>query len=150
MALMAFRALGSHNRLGMLRLTSRRTPAHRLAASLTTPVQAASASSSTDAAAADEEENLFGFDLPTNDNSPQLLKTRHTTSHVMAMAVQKLHKEAQVTIGPWIDNGFYYDFYIPNQQLSDNDLKLIKKEMDKIIKADLPLRREEVTREEAR
>lgn len=96
------------------------------------------------------EEDLFGFDLPTNDNSPQLLKTRHTASHIMAMAVQRLHKEAQVTIGPWIDNGFYYDFYFPNHQLSENDLKLIKKEMDKIIKADLPMRREEVTREEAR
>lgn len=50
-------------------------------------------------------EDLFGFDLPTNDNSPNLLKTRHTTAHIMAMAVQKLYPEAQVTIGPWIDQG---------------------------------------------
>ena len=45
---------------------------------------------------------------------------------------------------------FYYDFYFPDKQLSDDDLKLIKKEMDKIIKADYPIRREEVSRDEAR
>eukprot|EP00596_Hydrurales_sp_CCMP1899_P008406 CAMPEP_0119043262 /NCGR_PEP_ID=MMETSP1177-20130426/19908_1 /TAXON_ID=2985 /ORGANISM="Ochromonas sp, Strain CCMP1899" /LENGTH=631 /DNA_ID=CAMNT_0007011001 /DNA_START=289 /DNA_END=2181 /DNA_ORIENTATION=+ len=95
-------------------------------------------------------EDLFGFDLPTNDNNPNLLKVRHTTNHIMAMAVQRLHPEAQVTIGPWIDQGFYYDFYFPEKKLSDSDLKAIKKEMDKIIKANLPIRREEVTREEAR
>ena len=50
-------------------------------------------------------EDLFGFDLPTNDNNQNLLRTRHTTAHIMAMAVQKLHPEAQVTIGPWIDQG---------------------------------------------
>jgi threonyl-tRNA synthetase len=95
-------------------------------------------------------EELFGFDLPTNDNNPNLLKVRHTTNHIMAMAVQRLHPEAQVTIGPWIDQGFYYDFFFPEKKLSDTDLKAIKKEMDKIIKANLPIRREEVTREEAR
>lgn len=51
-------------------------------------------------------EDLFGFDLPTNDNSPNLLRVRHTTNHIMAMAVQRLHPEAQVTIGPWIDQGY--------------------------------------------
>ena len=45
---------------------------------------------------------------------------------------------------------FYYDFFFPEKKLSDSDLNAIKKEMDKIIKADLPIRREEVTREEAR
>lgn len=44
-------------------------------------------------------------ELPTNDSSPELLKIRHTTSHVMAQAVQKLFPGTQVTIGPWIDNG---------------------------------------------
>jgi threonyl-tRNA synthetase len=51
-----------------------------------------------------------------------------------------------VTIGPWIDSGFYYDFYNTEKQFSDEDLKAIKKEMDKIIKKNLPLIREEVTR----
>jgi len=51
--------------------------------------------------------------LPTNDNDEELLKIRHSSAHVMAMAVQQIYPEAQVTIGPWIDNGFYYDFFFP-------------------------------------
>jgi threonyl-tRNA synthetase len=61
----------------------------------------------------------------------------------MAMAVQRLFKGAQVTIGPWIERGFYYDFDI-KEPLSDKDLKAIKKEMAKIIRKDLPFVREEV------
>ncbi len=55
----------------------------------------------------------------------------------------------KVTIGPWIQDGFYYDFHCPshnNKVLSESDLKEIKKEMDKIIKKKLPFIREEVTR----
>lgn len=48
-------------------------------------------------------------------------------AHVMAMAVQKVFPDAKVTIGPWIDNGFYYDFDM--DPLTDKDLKRIKKEM---------------------
>lgn len=66
----------------------------------------------------------------------------------MAMAVQRLFKDAQVTIGPWIERGFYYDFDL-KAPLSDKDLKAIKKEMAKIIKMDLPFVREEVTADEA-
>ena len=85
--------------------------------------------------------------LPTNDESDQLLRIRHTSAHVMAMAVQRLFKDAKVTIGPWIDKGFYYDFDFPaDAQLEDKDLKKIKKEMDKIIQRKLPLVREEVPR----
>ncbi|OMO94365.1 hypothetical protein CCACVL1_06040 [Corchorus capsularis] len=85
--------------------------------------------------------------LPTNESSEKLLRIRHTCAHVMAMAVQKLYPEAKVTIGPWIDNGFYYDFDM--EPLTDKDLKRIKKEMDRIIKRNLPLVREEVSRDEA-
>ena len=49
--------------------------------------------------------NIFEIDLPTNEDSETLLKIRHSTAHVMAMAVQKVYPEAKVTIGPWIDNG---------------------------------------------
>ena len=66
----------------------------------------------------------------------------------MAMAVQKVFPSAQCTIGPWIDRGFYYDFYYP-EGFSNQDMKKIKKEMYKIIRKDYPLRREEVSREEA-
>ncbi|CAN0031141.1 unnamed protein product [Discosporangium mesarthrocarpum] len=68
----------------------------------------------------------------------------------MAMAVQRLFPGTQVTIGPWISSGFYYDFFNEETQFTEGDLKAIKKEMDKIIKEKLPLIREEVTREEAR
>lgn len=66
----------------------------------------------------------------------------------MAMAVQKVFPSAQCTIGPWIDRGFYYDFYYP-EGFTDKDMKKIQKEMYKIIRKDYPLRREEVSREEA-
>lgn len=100
-------------------------------------------------------------ELPTNDNDPDLLRIRHSSAHVMAMAVQQIYPEAQVTIGPWIDNGFYYDFYFPettdpetgetieSRKLTEQDLKKVKKAMDKIISKNYPITREEVSREEA-
>jgi threonyl-tRNA synthetase len=86
--------------------------------------------------------------LPRTSESESLKKIRHTTSHIMAMAVQKLFPEAQVTIGPWIENGFYYDFDKP-QPFTEQDLKTIKKEMVKIINRKLPVIREEVSTDEA-
>jgi len=81
--------------------------------------------------------------------SEKLERIRHTFSHVMAMAVQRLFPKAQVTIGPSIDYGFYYDFDAP-EPFTDKDLKKIKKEMIKIINKGLPVIREEVSREEAK
>ncbi|MBW4659683.1 MAG: threonine--tRNA ligase [Drouetiella hepatica Uher 2000/2452] len=86
--------------------------------------------------------------LPRTSESEPIKKIRHTTSHVMAMAVQKLFPKAQVTIGPWIENGFYYDFDSP-EPFTEKDLKAIKKEMVRIINRKLPVTREEVSREEA-
>ena len=93
-------------------------------------------------------EQSVKIELPRTSESEQLKKIRHTTSHVMAMAVQKLFPKAQVTIGPWIENGFYYDFDTP-EPFTEQDLKAIKKEMIKIINRKLPVIREEVSREEA-
>ena len=86
--------------------------------------------------------------LPRTSESESLKKIRHTASHVMAMAVQKLFPKAQVTIGPWIENGFYYDFDNP-EPFTEKDLKAIQKEMIKIINRKLPVIREEVIRDEA-
>ncbi|MGB0563507.1 MAG: threonine--tRNA ligase [Spirulinaceae cyanobacterium] len=86
--------------------------------------------------------------LPRTSESETLKRIRHTASHVMAMAVQKLFPTAQVTIGPWTETGFYYDFDNP-EPFTEQDLKAIKKEMDKIIKKKLPVVREVVTREDA-
>ena len=87
--------------------------------------------------------------LPRTSESDTLKRIRHTTSHIMAMAVQKLFPKAQVTIGPWTETGFYYDFDVP-EPFTEQDLKAIKKEMVKIIKRKLPVIREEVTPEEAK
>ncbi len=86
--------------------------------------------------------------LPRTSESENLKRIRHTASHVMAMAVQKLFPQAKVTLGPWIEDGFYYDFDHP-EPFTEADLQAIKKEMVKIIKKKLPVLREEVTREEA-
>ncbi|MEA5472209.1 threonine--tRNA ligase [Spirulina sp. 06S082] len=97
---------------------------------------------------AEEQEQQPPIRLPRTSESDTLKRIRHTTSHVLAMAVQKLFPQAQVTIGPWTETGFYYDFDKP-EPVTDKDLKAIKKEMDKIIKQKLPVIREEVSREEA-
>ncbi len=86
--------------------------------------------------------------LPKTSESAQLLRIRHSMSHVLAMAVQTLHPKAQVTIGPWTETGFYYDFDNP-EPFTETDLKAIKKEMGKIIGRRLPMERIEVSREEA-
>ncbi|HAC62934.1 MAG TPA: threonine--tRNA ligase [Cyanothece sp. UBA12306] len=87
--------------------------------------------------------------LPRTSESDQLKRIRHTTSHIMAMAVQKLFPKAQVTIGPWTETGFYYDFDVP-EPFTEQDLKKIKKEMIKIINRKLPVIREQVTPDEAK
>ena len=73
---------------------------------------------------------------------------RHSTSHLMAQAVKELYPQAQITIGPVIENGFYYDFSLP-KHLTNEDLPLIEKKMDEIVKRDLPIVREEMDRDEA-
>ena len=93
-------------------------------------------------------DNQAPIKLPKTSESDHLKRIRHTTSHVMAMAVQKLFPKAQVTIGPWTETGFYYDFDVP-EPFADKDLKDIKKEMVKIINKKLPVIREQVSREEA-
>ena len=105
-------------------------------------------SNAVSSAAQPEDESAPKIYLPRTSESETLKKIRHTTSHVMAMAVQKLFPKAQVTIGPWIENGFYYDFDSP-EPFTEKDLKAIKKEMTKIINRKLPVIREEVSREEA-
>lgn len=87
--------------------------------------------------------------LPTSDESEELLRIRHSCAHIMAMAVQRLHKGAQVTIGPWTERGFFYDFDMP-QPLTERDLPKIRKEMQRILKKKLPFVREDVSADEAR
>lgn len=73
---------------------------------------------------------------------------RHSTSHLLAQAVKQLYPDAQVTIGPVIDDGFYYDFSYP-KGFTPEDLQKIEKRMEELVKQDLQVVREEVTRDAA-
>ena len=75
---------------------------------------------------------------------------RHSASHLLAQAVKRLYgdKKVKIAIGPAIANGFYYDFDV-EEPFSTEDLARIQKEMEKIVKEDLPISRKEASREEA-
>jgi threonyl-tRNA synthetase len=72
----------------------------------------------------------------------------HSTSHIMAQAVKRLFPDARLAIGPAIEEGFYYDFDLP-ESFSEDDLPRIEAEMKRIIEEDIPFERMEVSKEEA-
>ena len=75
---------------------------------------------------------------------------RHTAAHLMAHAVKDLYgNDVQVTIGPSIENGFYYDFYSEKHTFTPDEFEAIEKRMKELAAADLPIRREVLSREEA-
>ena len=84
----------------------------------------------------------------TNKDERALEVIRHSTAHLLAQATQQIYPKAQVTIGPVIDNGFYYDFAYKDG-FSEQDLAKIEKKMNAIVKQNLPIERMEMTREEA-
>ena len=73
---------------------------------------------------------------------------RHDTAHVLAMAVQELYPGTQITIGPNVEDGFYYDF-VRNEPFHPDDLPKIEAKMREIVAADLPTRREVWPRDRA-
>jgi threonyl-tRNA synthetase len=83
-----------------------------------------------------------------NNKAQDLETLRHSASHVMAQAVLALFPGVKLGIGPSIDNGFYYDFDLP-EQLTPEDLPKIEKKMLEIIKADQKFEREEISKEQA-
>ena len=83
------------------------------------------------------------------DRSEQALELiRHSTAHLLAMAVKQLFPAAQVTIGPTIEDGFYYDFAF-ERAFTPEDLEAIEKRMAEIVAEDIPVAREEWQRDEA-
>lgn len=86
---------------------------------------------------------------PSQTSAQTLLRIRHTCAHVLAMAVQILFPETKVTIGPWTDTGFYYDFD-RQAPFTPDDLTQIEAEMRQIIQANLPIVREVVDRDRIR
>lgn len=99
----------------------------------------------------DGSKEIQDLRLPLKDGSKIELVTtksaeaneviRHSAAHVMAMAVQSIWPEIKVTIGPVIDNGFFYDFDSP-RVFNEEDFEKIEKKMAEIVKSDLPLTRE--------
>ncbi len=86
--------------------------------------------------------------ITSRDEEEALELMRHDAAHVMAQAVQELYPDTQVTIGPAIENGFYYDF-AREEPFTPDDLKKIEERMQEIVKRDLPLEREVWDRDEA-
>jgi len=83
------------------------------------------------------------------EKSPEALEIlRHSTAHLLAQAVQRLYPGAQVTIGPVIDNGFYYDFAY-ERPFTPDDLARIEEEMHKIVQEALPVTRSVKSRDDA-
>jgi threonyl-tRNA synthetase len=99
-----------------------------------------------DLEAALTEDASIVFIKRTDEDAHEILL--HSTSHIMAQAVKRLYPAVKVTIGPSIENGFYYDFDIETP-FSDEQLLLIEAEMQKIVDEDLPVKRLEISRDEA-
>ena len=87
--------------------------------------------------------------VTSKDEETALELLRHDAAHVMAQAVQELYPGTQVTIGPAIENGFYYDF-ARDEPFTPADLERIEERMHEIVKRDLPIVREVMDREEAK
>ena len=93
-------------------------------------------------------ENDVNLSIITNKDEKALEIIRHSTAHLLAQATQQLYPKAQVTIGPVIDNGFYYDFSY-KKGFSEQDLAKIEKKMNAIVKQNLPIERQEMPRDDA-
>ena len=100
------------------------------------------------------------LDVPLTDGASVALVTatdaaglhtiRHSTAHLMAQAILDLHPGARFAIGPPIENGFYYDFDLPDgKTLSDDDLEAIEVRMKELVKADQPFERHDISIDEA-
>ena len=88
------------------------------------------------------------IEIVTPKSEAGLDTIRHSTAHLMANAVQELFPGTQVTIGPVIENGFYYDF-ATDRPFTEDDLRRIEEKMSEIVERDLPVRREVWSRDEA-
>ncbi|MBW8368002.1 MAG: threonine--tRNA ligase [Arenimonas sp.] len=93
-------------------------------------------------------ENDAALEIVTDKHPDALDVLRHSTAHLLAQAVQRLFPGTQVTIGPVIDNGFFYDF-ASERQFTLEDLPAIEAEMLRIVKEALPVTRSVKTRDEA-
>jgi threonyl-tRNA synthetase len=88
------------------------------------------------------------FEVVTRDSSDGLEVLRHSTAHAMAQAILELYPGSKLTIGPPIENGFFYDIEVAGR-ITDEDLPRIEERMREIVERDLPIEREEVSKAQA-
>lgn len=93
-----------------------------------------------------EEDGALEIVTPEHQDALEVL--RHSTAHLMAQAIKRLYKDVKLGVGPVIEGGFYYDIDL-EQSLTPEDLPLIEKEMVKIVKENIDVVREEVSRNDA-
>ncbi len=86
--------------------------------------------------------------LITDRDAEGLEIIRHSAAHLMAQAVKQLFPKTQVTIGPVVDDGFYYDF-ARDESFTESDLAVIEKKMKELVKQDIPVERSVMSRDEA-
>ena len=88
------------------------------------------------------------FEVVTKESAEGLEVLRHSTAHAMAQAITELYPGSKLTLGPPIENGFFYDIEVAGR-LTDEDLPRIEERMREIVARDLPIEREEVSKAEA-
>jgi threonyl-tRNA synthetase len=125
-----------------------------LAAAIGKPLAKAAVAATIDGEDADLTRTLpdgSAVSIVTRDTPEGRHVLRHSTAHVMAQAVTRLYPGAKFSIGPAIENGFYYDFDLPDDRtFHDSDLEAIEQEMREIVKANQPFVRFEMSMDEAK
>ncbi|MBI2717391.1 MAG: threonine--tRNA ligase [Rhizobiales bacterium] len=137
---------------GARRQVAAGTSAAQVAASISKSLEKKAVAAMVDGRLADLADPIAGdasLRIITRDDDAALELIRHDCAHVLAEAVQELFPGTQVTIGPVIENGFYYDFF-RNQPFTPEDFPAIEKKMREIIARDKPFTKSVKTREEAK
>ncbi|PRP71578.1 threonine--tRNA ligase [Chromobacterium amazonense] len=136
---------------GSVRSFDKPVTVHEVAASIGTGLARAALAGRVDGKLVDTSYLIAGnadLAIVTDKDADGLSIIRHSTAHLLAYAVKELFPEAQVTIGPEIENGFYYDFAY-KRPFTPEDLAAIEKKMAELAKKDIPVERYELPRDEA-
>ncbi|WP_434629322.1 threonine--tRNA ligase [Chromobacterium sp. CV08] len=136
---------------GSVRSFDKPVTVHEVAASIGAGLARAALAGRVDGKLVDTSYRIDGnadLAIVTDKDADGLSIIRHSTAHLLAYAVKELFPEAQVTIGPEIENGFYYDFAY-KRPFTPEDLAAIEKKMAELAKKDIPVERYELPRDEA-
>ncbi|KMN38331.1 MULTISPECIES: threonine--tRNA ligase [Chromobacterium] len=136
---------------GSIRSFDKPVTVHEVAASIGAGLARAALAGRVDGALVDTSHTIArdaDLAIITDKDADGLSIIRHSTAHLLAYAVKELFPEAQVTIGPEIENGFYYDFAY-KRPFTPEDLAAIEKKMAELAKKDIPVERYELPRDEA-